>query len=83
MITYRPLEYFSSLARPVFEGENEPFDLLIAGDVGNILYDDYDHTRTGESDEARYPEIARGAAMNLTPSQRLGEIAYATFFDEF
>ncbi|MFT3716912.1 MAG: nucleoside deaminase [Gordonia sp. (in: high G+C Gram-positive bacteria)] len=65
------------LARHALEVGNEPFGSLLMLDDA-VLFEDFNHVSTG--DDTRHPEfaIARWAAENLTPEQRLAAVVYTS-----
>lgn len=72
------LERCIALAREALEAGDDPFgSVLVAGD-GQVLYEDRNRTRS--VDGTRHPEfeIARWAAVHLTPEQRAAATVYTS-----
>lgn len=80
MITETDLDHLRrcvELARAAIDEGDEPFgSLLVSG--GRVLVED--HNRVGSGDATRHPEfaIARWAAENLSPEERLEAIVYTS-----
>lgn len=66
------------LARIAVDGGHAPFGSVLIGRDGTLLHED--HNRVGDGDETRHPElaIARWAATNMAPPERLAATVYTS-----
>jgi len=66
------------LARTALELGDEPFGSVLVSRSGQVLFEDHNHTATG--DHTQHPEfaIARWAAQNMTPAERLQATVYTS-----
>jgi tRNA(Arg) A34 adenosine deaminase TadA len=66
------------LARKALETGNDPFGSVLVDARGAILFED--HNRTKDGDATRHPEfeIARWAAMNVSPEERRNCVVYTS-----
>lgn len=66
------------LARAALENGDSPFGSVLVSGSGELLFED--HNRTSSGDPTRHPEfeIARWAALNLTPEQRKQAVVYTS-----
>jgi tRNA(Arg) A34 adenosine deaminase TadA len=66
------------LAQQAFAADNDPFGSVLVSALGEILFEDHNHTAGG--DETRHPEfeIARWAAAHMTPAERAAATVYTS-----
>jgi tRNA(Arg) A34 adenosine deaminase TadA len=66
------------LANEALEAGDEPFGSVLVAADGAVLMED--RNRAGSGDRTRHPEfeIARWAAVNMTPEERAGATVYTT-----
>jgi tRNA(Arg) A34 adenosine deaminase TadA len=66
------------LARKAADEGNRPFGSLLVDADGNVAFED--HNRTADGDHTRHPEfeIARWAANNVAPVQRVRATVYTS-----
>lgn len=67
-----------ALARAALANGDSPFGSVLVSGEGEVLFED--HNRTSGGDPTRHPEfeIARWAALNLTPEQRRDATVYTS-----
>ena len=66
------------LATEALKAGNEPFGSVLVGADGTVLAEDYNRVAAG--DQTRHPELAlaRWAATNLTPEERVGATVFTS-----
>ena len=66
------------LAAEALDAGDEPFGSLLVGADGKVLFED--RNRVAGDDRTRHPELelARWAAVNLTPEERRGTTVYTS-----
>ncbi len=74
----RHLRRCIELAEKALAGGNPPFGSLLASDSGEVLFEDWNQTSSG--DATRHPElgIARWASVNLSPAERASATVYTS-----
>ena len=66
------------LAREALDDGDEPFGSVLVDGEGEVLFED--RNRVKEGDQTRHPEfeIAKWAATNLTPAERMSATVYTS-----
>lgn len=66
------------LAREALDDGDEPFGSLIVSAAGDVLFED--RNRVAGGDQTRHPEfeIARWAAANMSPEERVDAVVYTS-----
>lgn len=81
MLTDTDLKYLKrcvDLAGEALEAGNEPFGSVLVAEDGRVLAED--HNRSASGDPTRHPEfeLARWAAVNMTPEERAAATVYTS-----
>jgi len=72
------LERCIELAETALEKGDAPFGSVLVSDTGEVLFEDHNHTSSG--DQTQHPEfaIARFAANNMKPEERTRATVYTS-----
>lgn len=70
------MERCIALAKEAIKNGDEPLGSILVSETGKILFEGYNHV--GNGDQTQHPEfaIARWAAKNMTPEERLKATVY-------